>query len=85
MEKDYEIMLNSMIAYLVEEFNDFSRLVSMNYSQGAHDDIAEWNRAKRSAARDHLEHLAMQADVSIDYKTVEEIYCGYKLEYLVVQ
>ncbi len=81
MAINHENALSSMLQHLSEEYNDFSKLVALNFSQGARAETAEWNRARKTAAARHLEYLAGLMEISLEYTGVVERFCGYDLEY----
>ena len=82
MEKTYFGDMTAMHRNLAEQYNDYSQLVALNYSQKSPAEVKEWHRATRCAAKEHRESLGELIGALLEYETVKERFCGYELEYI---
>lgn len=73
------VNLNAMLARLVDDFNEYSELVALNYAQqkeGWKDgsNTTEWNRGHLAQIEDYMKELAELIGVSLEYECKEHTF-----------
>ena len=72
--------MRELLESLIEEFNDYSELVALNYAQkrdGKCDEgTVQWNRGSLNKIEEHLEKVAELMGVRLEYKCESHVF-GY--------
>ena len=72
--------MREMLKMLIEEFNDYSELVALNYAHKkehrCEEGMLEWNRGSLNKIQEHMEKVAEMMGVKLEYKCESHVF-GY--------